>query len=222
MNLQLTEEDVGVLRTLPVCQPYRGTGAQYLLVPARYRLFFEPLLTVSIDGECSHGATLTPIDPRTRVLEIAREHRDKPFACMARPRDAPSEFSCSTFTTFVFGCVGIHLDRYASNQSYQGSPVAVEEALPGHLLFYGGDYAPIDSDRAISHVAIKSCSNRIIHGSSTRGKIVEHRYQDRKVEMAKDPYPVGPQLLLVLPRMIEDINTAHELVRYWQRKELGR
>lgn len=221
MSLRLSHEDVRVLRSIRICQPHRS-GAQYVLIPAQYHEFFAPLLTVSIDGQDQHGATLEPIDPRSRVLKIARQHLGKPFACMARPMDAPTRFSCSTFTTFVYGHVGIHLPRYSASQSYVGERVETSSALPGHLLFYAGDYAPTDDDRAIAHVAIKSGAELRIHGSSKDKCVVERRFQERPVVMAMNPFPAGDHVLLTLPQVIHDMDTALDLVRFWQKQELGR
>lgn len=221
MTLELTGPDELFLSSLPICQPNRS-GAQYVLVPAHYLPFFEPLRTVRIDQDCEHGTTIDPIDPRAHFLEVARRHLGKPFGCMARPMDAPTQFSCSTFTTYVAGHCGIFLPRYAIRQSYRGRSVDPQDARPGDLLFYDGAYAPTDADRRIGHVAIKSGKDTIIHGSSLRGAIVEHHYQERKVRRASDLFPTGPQLLVTLPRMIPDMDSAACLVRYWQRKELGR
>jgi cell wall-associated NlpC family hydrolase len=136
--------------------------------------------------------------------------------------DAPTQFSCSTFTTYVAGHCGLHLPRYSISQSYVGRPIDPTEAKEGHLVFYGGKYAPTDADRSIAHVAIKSGPETIIHGSATRGKIVEQRYDERKVIMVTDPFPEGVQLLITLPRMIPDMDSALDLVRFWQKQLLGR
>ncbi|MDG1950839.1 MAG: NlpC/P60 family protein, partial [bacterium] len=216
----MTRETVVFLRTLRVCRPH-STGAQRVLVPARLADLFEPLLSVRIDGRTDHGTTIEPCDPKALVLSSAREYLGKPFECMAAPRQAPDLFSCSTYTSFIFGLTGIYLPRYAANQSYCGNVVALETSLPGHLIFFGGEQAPVDADREVCHVGILTGRTELIHGSVTDNAIVEGRFRRTPV-LVINPYPEADQVLVTLPSPIPDIDSALDLVRYHQKQALGR
>lgn len=60
-------------------------------------------------------------------------------------------FDCSGFIYHVFSKFDIELNRSSSSQSTQGEPVAVEEVMPGDLLFFTGTDSSI---REVGHVGI--------------------------------------------------------------------
>jgi cell wall-associated NlpC family hydrolase len=81
----------------------------------------------------------------------------------------PKGFDCSGFVRFVFGSVGIDLDRSSGSQARQGEPVDLDDILPGDLLFF----RTRGVRNGISHVAIYLGQGRFIHASSWRGRTVK-------------------------------------------------
>jgi hypothetical protein len=74
-------------------------------------------------------------------------------------------FDCSGFVHFVFGSVGIKLDRSSAAQAKQGEPIALTQIQPGDLLFFNTRGVR----KGISHVGIYLGQGQFIHASSLRG-----------------------------------------------------
>ncbi|MCG0238349.1 MAG: NlpC/P60 family protein [Firmicutes bacterium] len=76
--------------------------------------------------------------PGFRMAEIARSLVGKPYAWGGT---TPAGFDCSGFTLYVARQVGVELPRTSQDQFTVGTPVRVEDLLPGDLVFYS-TYAP--------------------------------------------------------------------------------
>ena len=84
----------------------------------------------------------------------------------------PSGFDCSGFTSYVYAQFGISLNRSASNQLDNGTPVSMSELQPGDLVLF--KKSGTGSKRA-SHVGIYIGGNQFVHAStSTVGVIVSN------------------------------------------------
>ena len=77
----------------------------------------------------------------------------------------PKGFDCSGFVRFVFGSIGVGLNRSSSAQARQGEPVRLNDAMPGDLLFF----ATRGVRQGISHVALYLGNGEFIHASSWGG-----------------------------------------------------
>ena len=85
---------------------------------------------------------------------------------------SPSGFDCSGFTSYVYAQFGISLNRSASNQLDNGTPVSMSELQPGDLVLF--KKSATGSKRA-SHVGIYIGGNQFVHAStSTVGVIVSN------------------------------------------------
>ena len=85
---------------------------------------------------------------------------------------SPSGFDCSGFTSYVYAQFGISLNRSASNQLDNGTPVSMSELQPGDLVLF--KKSGTGSKRA-SHVGIYIGGNQFVHAStSTVGVIVSN------------------------------------------------
>ena len=85
---------------------------------------------------------------------------------------SPSGFDCSGFTSYVYAQFGISLNRSASSQLDNGTPVSRSELQPGDLVLF--KKSGTGSKRA-SHVGIYIGGNQFVHAStSTVGVIVSN------------------------------------------------
>lgn len=77
----------------------------------------------------------------------------------------PKGFDCSGFVRYVFGSMGIDLDRTSGSQAKQGDPIDLAHIQPGDLLFF----STRGMRKGISHVGIYLGEGRFIHSSTWRG-----------------------------------------------------
>ena len=105
-----------------------------------------------------------------KVVELAKKQLGKKYVWGAT---GPSSFDCSGLTKYVFGKVGINLERVSYNQGTQGIYVAKTNLQPGDLVFFSGINASSKSAR-ISHVGIYIGSGKFIHAAnSSRGVVID-------------------------------------------------
>ncbi len=82
----------------------------------------------------------------------------------------PAGFDCSGFVYYVFTKFDKEIERSSRTQSTQGTEVAVEEAVPGDLIFFTGTNAKV---REVGHVGIiisePGEAVSFIHSSSNGG-----------------------------------------------------
>ncbi|MFN0175319.1 MAG: C40 family peptidase [Saprospiraceae bacterium] len=97
-------------------------------------------------------------------------------------------FDCSGFTSYVLKEFGVVASPASSIQASEGRYVAIDNVMPGDLIFFG------ESKKKISHVAmvVKRGSDGIIcvHSTTSRGVIVENisqsTYWKPKILFARD------------------------------------
>lgn len=212
----LTKRDQRLLSHLRVCSVHETKHPEFpesiprngwrVFVPLRLMELFRTLTT--------HGGAVLELKPGHIIEQIARSKIGAIYQATSLPEHAPRHYSCSTFTFWVFACIGIHLPRYAIDQSYIGQCVA-QPSRPG-LAFYQNRFPLQDSDRAIGHVGITTRDGTIIHGSSQVGRILEEPLPEHAV-LFTDPFPLEPHMLLILPKKIKGIETALDLARWLAR-----
>ena len=91
----------------------------------------------------------------------------------------PDEFDCSGLVYYSYQAAGFNVPRTSAQQFRASTPVGIDEARPGDLLFfrYGGK---------VSHVGIYLGDQRFVHAPSTGGQVSvaslrETHYRDRFV-----------------------------------------
>lgn len=81
-------------------------------------------------------------------------------------------FDCSGFTSYVLKQFGVMASPASSAQATEGRKVALDQVLPGDLIFFG------QNKRRISHVAlvVKRGPEGItcVHSTTSRGVVVEN------------------------------------------------
>ncbi len=202
--LRICEVDDPILR---VCRhiPHKG---RRVLIPLGLAHLFEALPSV--------GGTMKPNLVRETIEIVARAKIGTTYRRSAGPGDAPYEYSCSTFTRAIFAFMGIHLSRYAIDQSYQGH--ILEEPCRACLAFWENQFPIRDSDRSIGHVGLVTEHTTVIHGLWTRKVIVEEPlWPARTTPLFVDIVPEESSLLIQVPTKIQGIETALDLARFLQR-----
>ena len=96
------------------------------------------------------------------LLTKAKTYLGMPYV---RGGSSPKGFDCSGFVRYVFGSMGIDLDRTSGSQARQGDPIDLAHIQPGDLLFF----STRGMRKGISHVGIYLGEGRFIHASSWRG-----------------------------------------------------
>lgn len=80
-------------------------------------------------------------------------------------KDAPRILNCSVFTKYLFGQAGIWIPRLGVQQREFGTPIVLEEASAGDLIFVEGHHAFHYADPAdgVGHVGLVTESKTVIH-----------------------------------------------------------
>ena len=85
----------------------------------------------------------------------------------------PDGFDCSGLVYYAYGSAGVSVPRTSRAQLEASTPIRLDEAEPGELLFFR-------RRRAVSHVGVYLGGDRFVHAPST-GKSVS-------IENLDDPY----------------------------------
>lgn len=157
------------------------------------------------------------IDLPARVVAFARRHEGTGYDAHATIACAPRLFSCSTFVKYVLASAGIHMPRYAIDQSYIGRRVERIDARTGTLVFWKSEFPVRDPTRAIGHVAITCGERRVIHAGNEIKTVHEFTPERPETAMYVDPFPVEPHVLIHLPPEGRGFETALDVVRSMQR-----
>ena len=71
-------------------------------------------------------------------------------------------FDCSGFVRYILSATdGVELPRTATEQYYNGKPIANDQLQPGDLVFFKGTYKA-----GISHVGIYAGEGKFIHAAN--------------------------------------------------------
>jgi len=81
--------------------------------------------------------------------------------------NSPSGFDCSGFTQYVFKCCGYSLNRSASAQASNGTPVSRADLQPGDLVLFSNG-----SGGSIGHVGIYIGGGNMIHAANPSKGVV--------------------------------------------------
>jgi cell wall-associated NlpC family hydrolase len=109
----------------------------------------------------------------------------------------PKGFDCSGFVRYVFGSMGIDLDRTSGSQARQGDPIDLAHIQPGDLLFF----STRGMRKGISHVGIYLGEGQFIHASNwggpgkrcvRLGELATDYFADRLVAIRRVVTQLGP------------------------------
>lgn len=106
----------------------------------------------------------------SKVVELAKQQLGKKYVWGG---NGPSSFDCSGLTKYIYGKVGITLERVSANQATQGVAVAKSSLQAGDLLFFSGINSSSGSSK-VSHVGIYIGNGKFIHAAnSSRGVVTD-------------------------------------------------
>lgn len=111
------------------------------------------------------GGVNSPVVSATRsaIIAYARQFLGNPYVYGGTSLTNGAD--CSGFTQSVFAHFGIETGRSSRDQAVKGREIAVNNAKPGDLLFYG-------SDNYINHVALYIGDGQVIHASTEKTGII--------------------------------------------------
>ena len=109
-----------------------------------------------------------------KVVELARQQLGKKYVWGG---NGPSSFDCSGLTKYVYGKVGITLERVSSSQATQGISVSKSNLQAGDLLFFSGINSRSGSAK-VSHVGIYIGNGKFIHAANSNRGVVTDELSD--------------------------------------------
>ncbi|WP_195937842.1 C40 family peptidase [Romboutsia sp. 1001713B170131_170501_G6] len=119
-----------------------------------------------LTADMSNGGGTTS-QSADKVINLAQTLLGKPYVWGA---EGPSSFDCSGFTQYVFKkSAGINIPRVSKDQSKFGQYVNKNNLQKGDLIFFDTSGS---NDGNVSHVGIYMGNNKMIHASSSKGKVV--------------------------------------------------
>jgi cell wall-associated NlpC family hydrolase len=201
------------LKNLKVCYPTDrdpeeeiDSRAPRVLVPEWHSHLFVGLTKRG-------GAVLAIKNLREEVAKIAKLKLGRPYGRSRASAPDRGCYSCSSFVKEVFAMIGIHLPKYAIDQSYCGSPMS--EAQIGDLLFFEGKFPLRDYPKAVGHVAIKIEKDEMIHALDQAGSVITSTAWT--LELVSSVIPSEPHVLIMLPSG-SDFETALDVARWRQKR----
>ncbi len=152
-------------------------GTDHVRLPLRARVRLEPGGVRLPDGRAG-----SVIEGSVRDMEdVKREARTTGITQWAWTAFAgapyqwggvtPLGVDCSGLVQTTFAARGVALPRDAWQQAATGTPVPVEEIVPGDLCFFHGEA----TDR-ITHVALYAGDDAIVHSTVACGAVVNERW----------------------------------------------
>lgn len=110
-----------------------------------------------------------------KVVELAKQQLGKKYVWGG---NGPKTFDCSGLTKYVYGKVGVTLERVSYNQATQGIKVDKSKLQIGDLVFFSGINASSSSTK-ISHVGIYIGNGEFLHAAnSSRGVVIDELNSD--------------------------------------------
>lgn len=141
---------------------------QEVYVFGEYVEVSEDLDTALTITEVLYGEGVS--DVRVELCEYAKQFVGNPYVWGGTSLTKGAD--CSGFVLSVFAKFGVKLPHYSVSQSQEGTKVAIEDVLPGDLIFYS-------NGKQINHVAIYIGNGQVIHASSPKTGIKISKYNYR-------------------------------------------
>lgn len=102
----------------------------------------------------------------SQVVEYAKQFLGTPYIYGGT---SPRGFDCSGFVKYVYANFGVTMNRTASAQMDNGTPVSMSELIPGDVVFFK---KPGSSASRASHVGIYVGNGQFIHASTSRTGVI--------------------------------------------------
>ena len=141
---------------------------QEVYVFGEYVEVSEDLDTALTITEVLYGEGVS--DVRVELCEYAKQFVGNPYVWGGTSLTKGAD--CSGFVLSVFAKFGVELPHYSVSQSQEGTKVAIEDVLPGDLIFYS-------NGKQINHVAIYIGNGQVVHASSPKTGIKISKYNYR-------------------------------------------
>ncbi|KKR10306.1 MAG: Phenylalanine-tRNA ligase beta subunit [Parcubacteria group bacterium GW2011_GWA2_39_18] len=158
------------------------------------------------------GCEVQKINLEKRLKEIIKPLLGKPYKYGASATlDAPNQFDCSGFTSYVFRKLGIEIPRVSIDQRFFGKEIDKSGLCPGDLVFQKG-HKPHFSERmkeGIGHVGIYIGGGKVVHASGQAKKVV--------VGNLKEWLGVGEKSFRGAARILHDKDLLLVKIPSWRR-----
>ena len=143
------------------------------------------------------------------------------YSAKAKPTDAPITVNCSSFVSFIYGQMGVHLPRRAIQQSEIGIPIALKNIQVGDLVFTTGHINRYRDDpaQAVGHVALVITPTHFIHADrqGVRQITAKKFFKTREFRVARRLITPKDSVVLVSCPNELCIETADDI--YWKLTE---
>ncbi len=146
--------------------------AKQLIAPANNKAFRYTMTTVRDIPTTYNYISATASADRQAMISYARQFLGNPYVWGGESLTEGTD--CSGFTQQIYGAFGISLPRCSYEQAEAGTKIAVEDALPGDLVFYA-------RDGVVYHVMMYIGNGKVIHASSSTTGIIESNLNYDKV-----------------------------------------
>ena len=146
--------------------------AKQLVAPANNKAFRYTMTTVRDIPTTYNYISATASADRQAMISYARQFLGNPYVWGGESLTEGTD--CSGFTQQIYAAFGISLPRCSYEQAEAGTKIAVEDALPGDLVFYA-------RDGVVYHVLMYIGNGRVIHASSSTTGIIESNLNYDKV-----------------------------------------
>ena len=146
--------------------------AKQLIAPANNKAFRYTMTTVRDIPTTYNYISATASADRQAMISYARQFLGNPYVWGGESLTEGTD--CSGFTQQIYAAFGISLPRCSYEQAEAGTKIAVEDALPGDLVFYA-------RDGVVYHVMMYIGNGQVIHASSSTTGIIESNLNYDKV-----------------------------------------
>ncbi len=146
--------------------------AKQLIAPANNKAFRYTMTTVRDIPTTYNYISATASADRQAIISYARQFLGNPYVWGGESLTEGTD--CSGFTQQIYAAFGISLPRCSYEQAEAGTKIAVEDALPGDLVFYA-------RDGVVYHVMMYIGNGQVIHASSSTTGIIESNLNYDKV-----------------------------------------
>jgi phenylalanyl-tRNA synthetase beta subunit len=132
------------------------------------------------------------VKPIDKVLALAPTFKGKLYKYGASVSyDAPNEFDCSSFTSYLFAQGGVSIPRVSIDQYVWGSKIEKDDLQAGDLIFFNTQNGKIHTEtveylkgqevkEGVDHTGLYFGDGKIIHASRGNGKKGEVIVEDLK------------------------------------------
>ena len=100
------------------------------------------------------------------ILDISKKWLESPYVFGGNGTKPGEEVDCSRLVQQIMKELGIKITRTTKTQHKEGKEINIKDIIPGDCIYF-------DYGKGIQHVGLYIGDNKMIHASSTKGKVVE-------------------------------------------------